>query len=37
MSTPKYAAGFVADRSEGDFVSDKLLQFAVVRALEVVG
>ena len=37
MEHAQYAADFVADKSEEDFADDRLLQFAVVRALEVVG
>ena len=33
----QYAVDFVADKSEEDFSNDRLLQFAVVRALEVAG
>ncbi|MCH8978386.1 MAG: DUF86 domain-containing protein [Armatimonadetes bacterium] len=33
----QYAADFVADLHERDFANDRLVQFAVVRAFEVVG
>ena len=33
----QHAADFIADMHESDFANNRLVQFAVVRALEVVG